>query len=122
MKKSRTYEEITGYLIYLVSNTRNGIAYGVVTLTQKTNAAVQQDFKAAKRILRYIKGIPSLGINFSRGNFKLKTYADASFANPTLGYRSASGYLVSLGGGSIFYGSICKESLPRTHVKRNYWP
>lgn len=36
---------------------------------------------------------------------KFKTYVNASFIYPTLGYRSASGYLAALGGGPIVYGS-----------------
>lgn len=82
-------------ITYLASNTHYDTAYVVVALTQKINAAVQDDLKAAKRVLRYIKGRPSLGINFSRGLLNLEAYADASFENPILGYRLAPGYLVT---------------------------
>lgn len=76
-----------------------------MTLTRKMDAAVQDDRKAAKRVLKYIKGKSSLGTNFGRGNFELQAYSDASFSNPTLGNRSASRYLVTPGGGLIVCGS-----------------
>lgn len=71
--------------------------------SQSMNKVRQQDMKGAKRILRDIKGRPSLGIKFKRGCFELKSYTDA-FATPTLNYRSASGYDITLGGVPIAYG------------------
>lgn len=100
----KSYQDITRCLIYLATYTRYNIRFGVMVLSPTMNRVIHNDMTATKRSLRYIKGRPSLGIKFKRGHFILKSYTDTCFATPTLNNKSASGYLMTLGGGIIMCG------------------
>ena len=67
-----------------------------------------EHWKAAKRILRYIKGTMDYGINFDGSKLdaiRVSGFVDADWGSNPNGRRSQSGYLFSLRGGIISWAS-----------------
>jgi hypothetical protein len=60
------YQALVGSLIYLSVVTRPDIAYAVSIISQNMKCPTQQDWTAAKRVLRYIKGTNGLGITYHK--------------------------------------------------------
>ncbi|GKA36824.1 ribonuclease H-like domain-containing protein [Tanacetum coccineum] len=59
---------------------------------------LQSHFKVALRVLRYLKGSPSLGLQFNKNSdLKLRAYADADLAKCLKTRKSVTGYCVFLG-------------------------
>ncbi|GJU18962.1 ribonuclease H-like domain-containing protein [Tanacetum coccineum] len=74
-----SYQQLVGKLIYL-TNTRPGISYVVHCLRQHMHNPLQSHFKAALRVLRYLKQSPGLGLQFNKTfDLKLKAYSDADW-------------------------------------------
>ena len=69
----------------------------------------EQLFSALKRVLRYLKGTPDLGIGWTSDIKKMKSfkknelwgYADASYADDEKSRRSTMGYIIYLNGGPV---------------------
>ncbi|GJV85459.1 ribonuclease H-like domain-containing protein [Tanacetum coccineum] len=74
------YQRLVGKLIYL-TNTRLDISYTVHYLSQFMHSPLNSHLDAALRVLRYLKGSPTSGIQINKnGNLKLRAYADSDWA------------------------------------------
>jgi len=92
---------LIGSLTYLSVVTRPDIAYATAKAGQKMQCPTIEDWKNAKRILRYLKGEPNLKLIYStNGNDTLIGYADSDWAGDSESRKSTSGYCFLLGGGS----------------------
>ncbi len=103
------YASLVGSLMFLAIATRVDIACTVRKLAVYISRPGQAHWKAAKRVLRYLKGTKSLGITFVRANNPdkkclLRGYSDASFNSESDG-KSVTGYAFILAGGAISWGS-----------------
>jgi hypothetical protein len=81
------YQELVGSLIQLV-DVRPDIAFALSRCAQRTQYHLVSDMKALMRIVLYLKGTATLGIQLQPGNHQhgstyvmLRGYADASYAN-----------------------------------------
>ncbi|XP_052489411.1 uncharacterized mitochondrial protein AtMg00810-like [Gossypium raimondii] len=76
----RHYQSLVGCLLYLTA-TRPDIMFGVSLLSRFMHCCNEAHLKAAKRVLRYIKGTASFGVMFESGNqLKLEGYSDSDWA------------------------------------------
>ncbi|GJV24397.1 ribonuclease H-like domain-containing protein [Tanacetum coccineum] len=61
------------------------------------HSPLQSHFKAALRVLRYLKGSPSLGLQFNKcSDLKLRAYADADGAKCPKTRKSVTKYCIFL--------------------------
>ncbi|XP_057540574.1 uncharacterized mitochondrial protein AtMg00810-like [Amaranthus tricolor] len=91
------YRWLVGRLIYL-SFTRPDLAYSVHILSQFLGAPRHDNWNAAIRVIRYLKGCPSQGIILhSDCDLSLSGWCDSDWASCPLTRRSLSGWLVFLG-------------------------
>ena len=100
------YRQLVGKLVYIATCSRPDIAYAVSELGRFLENPGQKHWKAAKHVLRYLKGTINAGINFYRDKkLTLETHCDADFAGDTDTRRSTSGFLCTLAGGAVSWKS-----------------
>jgi len=104
------YRSLIECLLYL-SATRLDIMHVVSLLSRFMHCASEVHLKAAERVVRYIKGTLSYGIQFSCiENFELQGYADSDCASSCDDMKSTSGYYFSFGSG-IFSWHFKKQEI-----------
>nr|KYP51091.1 Retrovirus-related Pol polyprotein from transposon TNT 1-94 [Cajanus cajan] len=87
---STMYRGMVGSLLYLTSS-RPDIMFSVCVWARFQVRPKEVHFQAVKRILRYIKGTPNLGISFYRShNFSLLGYCDADYVGDKWERKSTS--------------------------------
>ena len=99
------YQRMVEKLIYL-SHTRPDMAYVVGVVRRFMHQLQIHHMTAVMRILRYLKGISSLGIFFKKnGHLDIQAYTDADWAGDRDDKRSTSGYFILVGGNLVTWKS-----------------
>jgi len=118
--KDIPYREIVGSLNYLAVATRPDIAHSVSVLSQFNSCYDESHWKAAKRILRYLKGSLDLGIIYKKNNKNLQGYVDADWANCIIDRRSYTGYVFVLSSGAISWESRKQRTVALSSTEAEY--
>lgn len=99
------FKQLVGSLRYLTV-TRPDIIFSVNLVSRFMERPTEQHLLAAKRILRYIQGTSSFGIQYKReGEDRLVGYADSDYAGDIDDRKSTSGYVFMLSGGAVSWAS-----------------
>ncbi|CAK1595645.1 unnamed protein product [Parnassius mnemosyne] len=99
--KQYPYQSLVGALMFLAVSTRPDVTYSVNYLSQfNTNYNVEH-WKAAKRVLRYLKGIPNYGLVYERTGLSLFSVVDADWAANSVDRKSYSGFAFIFAGAPI---------------------
>lgn len=115
------YRELIGSLMYLVVATRPDIAHAVGIVSRYMENPTMVHEKAAKKILRYIKGTINFGIFFSDSeDTKLTGYSDADYAGDPDTRRSTSGYAFMFGESILSWGSERQKSVSLSTTESEY--
>jgi hypothetical protein len=103
--ETKDYWGLAGKLQYLV-NTRPDIAYSVGKLLRKCSKPRPIHWKAAQRLLAYLRATPDLKLMYrEKEGLEPKCYSDADFAGDRETRRSTSGMTILLCGASIVASS-----------------
>lgn len=103
----KIYRSLVGCLMYLTS-TRPDILHSVSLLSRFTNCATETHLKAAKRVLRYVRGTLDDGINFRVDqDCILYVYSDSDWGGSLDDMKSTTGYCSTLG--PIVFSWCCKK-------------
>ncbi|KAG8486268.1 hypothetical protein CXB51_019636 [Gossypium anomalum] len=115
------FRSIVGALQYVVI-IRLNIAFAVNKVCQFMHKPLDSHFKAVKRILRYLQGTLSHGLQFTRSSkFLLEGYSDASWGSDSDDRRSTSGFCVFFGAEMIWIQSLLSELSAPVKVKALVW-
>lgn len=115
------YRELIGSLMYLAVATRPDIAHAVGVVSRYLEKPTVVHEKAAKRILRYIKGTINFGISFpSSNNRKLTGFSDADYAGDMDTRRSTSGFVFLYGNSIISWNSERQKSVSLSTTESEY--
>jgi len=91
------FKSLVGSLRYLTC-TRPDILYAVGVVSRYMEHPTTTHLKAAKRILRYIKGTTNLGLYYSVSNdYKLVGYCDSDWGGDADDRKSTSGFVFYIG-------------------------
>ena len=73
-------------------------------------------------LLRYLKGIPEMGVVFSAqpGSLALVGHSDSNFTTPSSAGKSVSGYVFSLGSGVVSYRSKLQSTVAKSTAEAEY--
>lgn len=100
----KEYRKAVGSLLYLSKSTRPDITFAVNQVAQKVENPTQSDWIKLKRIFRYLRGTSKLALTYSRKDFKISGYSDASYAMNE-DRKSTSGYAFMTNGACITWRS-----------------
>jgi hypothetical protein len=104
------YRSLIGCLLYLTA-TRPDILYATNLLSRFMHCPSELHMRAAKRILRYIKGTCSFGVKFMQcKTLKLHGFSDSDWGGFIDDMKSTSGFCFNLGS-TIFSWSSKKQSI-----------
>jgi len=88
--------------LYIATVSRPDIATAVGILCRKVEKPTEQDWKAIKRIMRYLSSTKEKGLELpSTSEEELKCFVDADWAGDKNDRKSTSGYVFRLGKGTI---------------------
>jgi hypothetical protein len=102
---STIFMSLVGSLRYLTC-TRPGILYGVGLVSCYMGSPTMTHFKAAKRIIRYVKGTIDFGLLYQSSNeFKLIGYSDNDWGGDVDDRKSTTGFVFYLGNSAFSWSS-----------------
>ena len=114
------YRELLGCLTYLATCTRPDISYAVSYLGQFNNCFGEPHWKAAKRILRYLKGTKDVGLVYRPDSKPLVGYVDSDWGNCHLDRRSHSGFIFLLSGCAVTWDSKKQKTVALSSCEAEY--
>ena len=95
---STLYRAIVGSCMYLMVCCRPDIALAMSMLSRHLNNPKSTHMEAAKRLLRYLKGTKSKGLNIdAKGQLILNGYSDASHGDCSTTRKSTGGWFIRIG-------------------------
>lgn len=118
--ESTLYQSLIGALLYLALTTRPDILHSVSKLAQRNADPHTEHFKAAKNVLRYLKGTKDLKLKFCKGGNQLIGYADADWGGCTTNRKSYSGYIFYLGNCAISWESKKQSTTALSSTEAEY--
>ena len=114
---------LVGSLLYAAVVTRPDIAFAVQRLGRHLQASGPEHWRAAKRVLRYLKGTRQLGIQYrgaGAGEPQLQGYCDADWGGDVETRRSTTGYVFQLAGGSVSWTRRLQRTVAWSSTEAEY--
>ncbi len=106
------YRPVIGGLLWFAIATRPDILYVVNIVAQFQQWPTTRAWTAVKRIMRYLKVNPHIGVTIDPKNDELDVFSNASHGDHALeDWRSISGGAYYLGG-SLIHWMCCKQQTP----------
>ncbi|XP_072066676.1 secreted RxLR effector protein 161-like [Arachis hypogaea] len=114
------YRKLIGQLLYL-ANTRPEISFAIGKLSQFVEAPTDVHFKAAIRILKYIKGAPANGIFFPASvNITVTGFSDSDWAACPDTRRSTTAYCFYVGSSIVSWKSKKQTTVAASSAEAEY--
>lgn len=114
------YRNLIGSLMYLATSTRPDIAHAISALSQFNENPGEEHWKAAKRVLRYLKKTEKLKIVFTKKGDNLMGYSDADWGANIDDRKSYTGYLFMFAGGVINWSSRKQKTVAMSSAEAEY--
>jgi len=99
LPEGNCYAKLVGSLLFLSTTTRPDIAFDVRVLSRSMSCPEEDHMRAAKGVLRYLRGTTRLGVVYS-GSKPLQGFVDADWAGDIDGRRSTTGFVFTCNGGA----------------------
>ncbi|KAA0041382.1 Retrovirus-related Pol polyprotein from transposon TNT 1-94 [Cucumis melo var. makuwa] len=114
------FRSLIGCLMYLTA-TRPDILNAVSILSRFMHCASELHLKAAKRVIRYVKGTSDFGVKFTRGKeFKLIGFSDSDWGSSIDDMRSTLGYCFTLSSGVFSWSSKKQEIVAQSTAEAEF--
>ncbi|XP_020420286.1 uncharacterized protein LOC109949306 [Prunus persica] len=114
------FRKIIGSLLYLTT-TRPDIMFAASLLSRFMHSSTKKHMGIAKRVLIYIQGTLSYGIEFTRDkNVVLIGFCDSDWAGSEDDSRSTSGYAFNFGSGVFSWASVKQNTVALSTAEAEY--
>ncbi|KAJ9558388.1 LOW QUALITY PROTEIN: hypothetical protein OSB04_013002 [Centaurea solstitialis] len=114
------YRGMIGSLLYLTAS-RPDIMYSTCLCARYQAEPKESHLTAVKRIFRYLKGTPNLGLWYSKDSgFDLTTYSDSDFAGCKIDRKSTTGGCHLLGGKLVSWTNKKQNSVSTSTAEAEY--
>lgn len=121
LKDASRYRSVVGSILYLSVVARPDIANSAGLLGRKFAAPTEQDWVAAKRVMRYLKGTISCSLRLGGDEGQLLLgFSDADWAGDLTTRRSTSGFAFMFSGGTISWASRGQTSVTLSSMEAEY--
>jgi hypothetical protein len=112
---STPYRALIGSLLYAARGARPDVAYAVAALSKHNQTPGPKHWSYATRVLSYLKGTPTKGIEFSRKQsydekLCVEIFSDSGWGSNTEDRKSISGFVVCLNGMPVSWSSRTHKS------------
>ena len=117
------YRSLVGKLLFAANTVRSDISYIVGVLSRYLKEPKEVHYKAAKRVLRYLKGTKDLGIRYEAGNNdngELLGYCDADWAGDKSDRKSTTGFVFKYANGAITWRSKKQATVALSTAEAEY--
>ena len=119
---NRPYRSLVGSLLYVATGTRPDIAFAVCQLSRHLEQPSEEHWKAAIRVLRYLKTTIDNGICYhgKRGDIEVSAFSDADWASNKDNRRSTSGVMVMINKSPVIFKSKIQQSVALSTAEAEY--
>jgi len=114
------YRSAIGNLLYLVICTRPDIIFPVSKAARKSNNPNMEDWENILRIMRYLKGTITYGLNYTR-KWDIEAYVDSDFGGDEKTRRSMTGYILSIGNTPTSWCSKLQRCVSTSITESEYY-
>nr|CCA25183.1 putative polyprotein [Albugo laibachii Nc14] len=120
--KFRPYHSLVGSFLYISNGTRPDIAFSVGQPSRHFERPSEEHWKAAIRVLRYLKSTSDIEINYT-GSVKdlcVCANSEADWANNKESRRSVSGIMVMINGAPLILKTKSQQSVALSTAEAEY--
>lgn len=114
------YQQLIGSIMYLAVCSRPDIAFAVSFLSQFNICHSKEQWLAAKRVLKYLKGTKNVGIMFKKSNSPVTGFVDSDWANDISDRKSYYGFIFLLANGPISWECQKQKTLALSSTEAEY--
>ena len=117
----KPYRSLTGSLLYASLLTRPDIAFPTHAVCRFNATPGQRHWKAAKRILKYLKATRCHGIVYKKGNAAVPvTYSDSDWGDDSDTRKSQSGWCVVIASGLVDWSTKAQKTVSLSSCEAEY--
>lgn len=114
------YRNLIGCLMYIAVCTRPDIAHSVSFLSQFNDCYSDAHWKAAKRVLRYLKGTIDYRLMYEKSGLDVRGYVDADWASCEIDRKSYTGYVFKIGNSIVSWESRKQKTVALSSTEAEY--
>jgi hypothetical protein len=125
--KQLPYESLVGNVLYLSICTRPDISYSVNRVSRFMKNPGKDHWMACKRILRYLKSTPQLGLQYQNDQndqnenvIELTGYCDADWAGDVDDRKSTNGFVIKINDCVVHWGSKKQDTVSLSSAEAEY--
>ncbi|XP_071741166.1 secreted RxLR effector protein 161-like [Rutidosis leptorrhynchoides] len=114
------YTSVVGSIMYAMICSRPNIAYAVGVVSQFMPNPGKEHWEGIKWLLRYLKGISKMGLQFTKGDSILRGYVDADLGGCDDSGRSTTGYVFTVGKTAVSWMSKLQSCVALSTTEAEY--